>query len=66
MDTLNNKNELYHFIESASDETLQNFLISLKNGNPHETTLRSDLYRIMEHNNELRIKLSELMVDYSY
>lgn len=64
MKTSYRKNELHLFIESASDETLQNFLRSLDSRCEEENHIRTDLNRIMESNSEIRIKLSELMVDY--
>jgi len=65
METLYNKTELQHFIETASDETLQNFLKSLASRPGEDPDLRIDLNRIVETNGEIRIKLSELMVDYN-
>lgn len=65
METLYNKTELHHFIETASDETLQNFLKSLASRPGEDLDLRIDLNRIVENNGEIRMKLSELMVDYN-
>lgn len=65
METLYTKTELQHFIESASNETLQNFLKSLALRPGENPELRMDLNRIVENNGEIRMKLSELMVDYN-
>ncbi len=64
METIYIKSELHHFIEAASDETLHNFLRSLALRPGEDLELRMDLDRIVESNGEIRIKLSELMVDY--
>lgn len=65
MEALYIKTELHHFIESASDETLQNFLRSLASRPGEDQEMRLDLNRIVESNADLRIKLSGLMVDYN-
>jgi len=65
METPHIKNELHLFIESASNETLQNFLRSLDSRSAEDDHIRTDLNRIMESNSDMRIKLSELMVDYN-
>ena len=64
MEALNNKSELHHFIESASDEILQNFLRSLALRTDENLELREDLNRIVEFDGDIRMKVSELMVDY--
>lgn len=65
MEAIYIKTELHHFIETASDEILQNFLRSLASRPGEDLELRMDLDRIVESNGDLRIKLSELMVDYN-
>lgn len=65
MEALYTKTELHHFIESASDQTLQNFLISLASRPGEDPELRIDLERIVETNADIRIKLSALMVEYN-
>jgi len=64
MENIYIKTELHHFIESASDETLQNFLRSMNSRPGEDPELRLDLKRIVESNGDIRMKLSELMVDY--
>lgn len=64
MDTLYLKNELYHFIESASDETLQNFMRSLESRSGENHQLQTDLNRIMETHSDIKIKLNLLMAEY--
>ncbi len=58
------KTELHHFIESASDQMLRNFLRSLDSRPGEDHELRMDLIRIIETNGEIGMKLSEFMVDY--
>lgn len=64
MEALDIKTELHHFIESASQETLQNFVRSLASRPGEDLELRLDLNRIVESNGDIRMKLGELMVDY--
>ena len=64
MEAIYNKTELHHFIESASDEMLQNFLRSLASRAGEDPELQLDLDRILETNVDIRIKLNALMVDY--
>lgn len=64
METLYIKNELHLFIESASNEMLQNFLRSLASRTGEDPELQLDLNRILEADVDIRMKLSALMVDY--
>ena len=65
MEALYIKTELQHFIETASDEILQNFLRSLASRPGEDVEMRLDLNRIIESNAGIRIKLSALMVNYN-
>ena len=64
METLYIKNELHLFIESASNEMLQNFMSSLESRTGEDHEIRNDLNRIMETHSEIKMKLSLISEDY--
>ena len=64
METLYIKNELHLFIESASNEMLQNFMSSLDSRTGEDDEIRNDLNRIMENHSDIKMKLSLLSENY--
>lgn len=64
METLYIKNELHLFIESASNEMLENFMSSLESRTGEDDEIRNDLNRIMENHSDIKMKLSLLSENY--
>lgn len=64
METLYIKNELHLFIESASNEMLENFMSSLESRTGEDDEIRNDLNRIMENHSDIKMKLSLLGENY--